>query len=64
MTGAEASLYLAFIQLIIKHGIPTAIKLYETWNKQMGNNLPTEADFEKLRKMVPHPSTYKKGVKP
>lgn len=60
LTGTELALYLAFTELILKYGIPTAIKLYEIWNQSIGSSVPSKSDFDKLRNMVPHPSTYKK----
>lgn len=50
----EQQLIEAIGGLVIKHGIPAALKIIKTWQVKD----PTVADIEALRDMVPPPESY------
>lgn len=60
MDPVTAQLILAFIGLIIQHGIPAAISIYNTWNSGISGE-PTIEDVAKLKLMKPPEDYFKEG---
>jgi hypothetical protein len=48
---------LAIGELILKFGVPAALDIAAVWNSDLAED-PTMDDIERLRNMVPEPSTF------
>jgi|TARA_Y100000310_G_C20700503_1_gene829336 hypothetical protein len=55
----ELLFVIALTELVMKHGIPAAMKLAQEWQKgNLEDWEPTLKDIEKLRRFAPSPETY------
>jgi len=54
MTPAAAAFIVAITELVLKYGVPAAVKIIQEWEVKN----PTAADFQALAKMARKPETY------
>ena len=50
----ELAFVLAIAELVLKHGIPSALRIIQAWDVEN----PTQEDIEALKDRVPPPGTY------
>jgi len=58
MSDSKAEMIFSITDLIIKHGIPTAMNIIKTWNT---GEEPTIEEIRALRYALPDPESFFKG---